>query len=62
MKNQENQLPNIVKEYIINMMNNDLKPHIRDNYRDILINIRDISNEAINKYEKDSSKFFKKVK
>jgi hypothetical protein len=65
MKIRENtQIPNIVREYIINMLDTKQKSHIRQNYRDIVINIRDIADEAIKKYDKDeqSSEIFKKKK
>lgn len=57
-KNEQQQIPNIVRDYIVNMFNDNLKTHIRDNYKDNLIYIRDICDEAIKKYDKEHTKIF----
>ena len=55
MKQNENRpVPPIIETYITNMFDKSINRNIRNNFRDNLANIRDIVDEAIRKFERDS--------
>lgn len=49
-------VPPIVKDYILNVLNNNVPIHIRNNYRDLLFNIRHVCDEAIVQFDKELKK------
>lgn len=60
-------IPPIVKEYIVNSLNPNIPIHTRNNYRDLLHNIRYLCDEAIIQFDKELRKHnpstrFSKVK
>jgi hypothetical protein len=53
MNNVENlPIPPIIKQYIVNMMDNNIQTHARENYRDILDKIRIVCEEAVMTFDK----------
>lgn len=55
MKQSESKpVPPIIETYITNMFDKSVNKNIRNNFRDNLSNIRDVVDEAIRKFERDS--------
>lgn len=50
-------IPPIVKEYIVNSLNPNIPIHTRNNYRDLLFNIRYLCDEAIGQFDKELRKY-----
>lgn len=50
-KDLDNAIPQIVRDIIINLFNPNIPPHVRDNHRDTLEKIANVSRDAIIKYE-----------
>ena len=48
----KNKIPPIIVQIIQNCFDPNLAPHVRDNYRDIIRNIRDLSDDAIKEFDK----------
>ena len=50
-----NKVPPIITQYIQNSFDMSLPPHVRDNYRDLILSIRDLLNNAVLEFDRKST-------
>lgn len=60
MKTSDN-IPPIIKEYILKMFN-EPSLHVKQNYRDNIDNIRAVCQEAVEKFDRDAARYQAKDK